>query len=379
MADIDWPTSEPFRPVLPYSFGVSTPKSGTRGFYSGENETAGHLADRFLTSITLPPCSGAAAAPRSAFLMGALSRGDRFRFRVPHHPGNSGTLAGPVVVSANALAGARSVSVSGGLSGVNLLRGSGFEVDSNADNVADGWAIYSSGAVTGGVAEGLVAGNASPKAQRLYAAVLGPSDADQFGVVNADNIPVTAGASYTFAVDVRSTSGGGATIRIVLLWLTAGLSVLPSAAENMPATVGWLRRSLSSVAPPTAAFARVYVWMQGDAVGAPIALEVDNAQFERSAAATAYAGAPTLQAGDFIGVAGNLLQVAYGGSGITDAGAGTVPLTLPLARPITAGAGVTLQQPVGLWQIDTTDGISFDFSAPVVQMGVTIPFRQVIV
>ena len=377
MANIDWPTTEPFRAVLPYSFGVSTPKSGSRGFYSGENENTGHLGDRFLTSITLPPCGGVQAAQRSAFLIGTLSRGDRMRFRVPHHTGNNGTLVGSLTVSANALAGARSVSLQGAMPGANLLAYSGFESDINADGMSDGWAGF-----TGGGAPATTyfrdTGNNSMFGQRvsIAGAVVAGNEA---GVVTTAFTSVTAGIVYTAAVDViANLTGFNASITVA--WYTAG-DVLISTSTFTPAiTTAWVRVSTTAfTAPLTAAKAKVSISAVATASRASMLVAIDNVQLEASGVATPYVGFATLLGGDFLGIGGNLLQTAYAGGIANDAGAIVVPLTLPLCRPVTAGAVVTLAQPVGLWQIDTTDGINFDFSAMSLQLGVTIPFRQVIV
>ena len=115
------------------------------------------------------------------------------------------------------------------------------------------------------------------------------------------------------------------------------------------------------------------------AAGGPIAaaIEIDNLQFEQGNVGTSFAAYPTLSAGDWLGVGGNLLQVAYGGATLSDIGAGVVTLTMPLPAAITSGAAVTWSAPTGLWQIDA-DRTQLDYSAPVVQGGVAIPLRQVI-
>lgn len=87
----------------------------------------------------------------------------------------------------------------------------------------------------------------------------------------------------------------------------------------------------------------------------------------------------TLRPGDFLGCGTNTL-IMIGIPGDTASGAGAMtacPLAMPLPVALTAGASLTWDNPLGLWEFDG-DGIALDYSAPVVQQGVAIPFRQVI-
>jgi hypothetical protein len=377
MATIDWPTTDAFKPTLPYSFGVSTPKSGARGFYTGENETVGHLSDRLLVNMNLPPCSGQQAKERAAFLIGAMSNGDRFRFSPWNANFPHGTISGGPTVGAAAAAGARSINISGARSGLNLLRGGGFEIDTDANGLADGWTLYATGS-TGTVSVSRVGGNSSPFAQRFDATALGASASDQVGAYYSADVDVVAGNSYAFSADCRDN---GVQIRLHIDWYNVSAALI-SSTTSVAAGPGssWSRRSVSGVAPVAAAAARPYVWMEARTGGpASSALEIDNVQFQLGAVAAAFSGNPTLAGGDLLAVGGNLLTTAYAGSTLSDAGAGSVPLALPLLRPLTIGQSITLINPVGTWQIDTTDGIAFDFAANVLQMGVNIPFRQVAV
>lgn len=377
MATVYWPTHKAFT-VSQYALGSATNKSRFEGFLDAEIEEVSHLSDRFTVRVDMPPCIREDAYLRSAFLRSVDSSGDLVSFALWKRPTPEGTLRGSPTVATSALAAARSFAIAGATSGANLLVGGGFEVDANTNNLADGWSTYTSGSVTGGVAEALVAGNGSPLAQRMYAAVLGSTSADQFGLLYASDIAVTAGSSYAWAVDVRSTSGGGAVVRLMVVFLSAGLSVLGSSAAETPVQTTWARRSVVGVAPPTSAYARVYAWMQGDPVGSPIALELDNAQFEQAAAPTAFAGSPTLVGGDILSIGGNLLEVAYPGVTLNDMGTGTVPLSLPLQRAITSGNAVVWSAPAGLWRL-ISDGIDIDYGPAAVQKGVSLFFKQKVV
>ena len=106
-------------------------------------------------------------------------------------------------------------------------------------------------------------------------------------------------------------------------------------------------------------------------------LQFDGPQFEIGGVPTAYSRFATVAAGDFLGAGSNLLGVSLAGATANVAGAMIVPLTMPLPRALTAGAAVAWAAPTGVWELDD-DGLQLDYSAPVVQGGVAIPLRQVV-
>ena len=62
------------------------------------------------------------------------------------HPEPAGTARGTLITSGTTAVGATTVAITGAL-GVNRLLNGSFEVDSNADGLADRWTRYSAGAV----------------------------------------------------------------------------------------------------------------------------------------------------------------------------------------------------------------------------------------
>jgi len=95
----------------------------------------------------------------------------------------------------------------------------------------------------------------------------------------------------------------------------------------------------------------------------------------REIAITTTAGA-TLEAGDVLGVANQLVQCGYGGAVADGAGAMIVPLVLPLRRAVSAGASVTWDKPTGTFQILSLDP-TFDYTAPQLQMGLSVDLAEV--
>lgn len=375
MATQDWPSDRAFMgaEVRP---GADVSKSTFRGFYTGNRGTTSHLADRLTCEVLLPPCKDRAdAARREAFFMGLVSTGDWVRFGMLYRREPLGTMRGSPTVNGAVAAGARSLVLAGVKSGANLLLGSGFETDTDADGLADGLSTYSTGTVTGG-GYSATAGNGSTRAQIISATSLGTGSGDAVGFRWSTDWAVTAGLPYTMSVDVYGEPN--AYLRIYWDWYTAGLSPVgtpASATHVIPAA--WSRVSATATAPASAAFARVFLWVQ-ERFNAPsnVAAALDNAQFEQASAATAYAGLAAAGPGDFIGIGGNLLQLAYAGATATDAGAMTVPLVYPAPKAISNGAAVTLLQPTGTWELDT-DGLQLDYTAGNIQGGIAVPFRQV--
>ncbi len=376
MAIIDWPTSRAFAGAQ-FSLGLDVSESGFTGFLTGNRTRRSNLADRLRGMLTVPPAFDAqGGALREALMFGVRSNGDLLRMGMPHRKVPGGTLRGSPTVSASALAGARSFSITGALAGVNLLTNGGFEIDTNSDGIADGWETYNNGTSTGD-ARSLVAGNTSPTAQRLFASTLGPASSDLVGIRRITPQPVTAGATYSLSADFTANVSTFE-VELYVDWLNSGGGVISASRQSWAAPMGWTRRELPGIAAPAGAVtAHIYAWMHQAASGSNFQAYVDNVQFEPGAVATPYAGLPTLQGGDFLAVGGNLLHVAYAGATLNDAGAGTVPLTLPLQKPLASSAAVTWNAPTGLWELDD-DGLQLDYSAGVLQGGFAIPLRQVI-
>ena len=375
MAIIDLPALRGFEGAR-FELTLEVSESAFQGFYTGNRQRQSTLSDRLSGILVLPPSNDATLkAQREALLFGLRSSGDTLRMLTPHRKSTLGTISGTITAGANAAAGARSLTLAGALTRPNLLVSSGFEIDTNVDGLADGLTSYTTGTSTGLAYSG-TAGNGSARAQIVAASSLGTSSADRIGWKFAADAAVTTGQAYTLACDVYGEPN--AFVMLYVEWYTAGVALLgspASAASVIPST--FQRRTLTATAPATAAFARVYIWCQ-ERFNAPVnvALAVDNVQFEQAAAATAYAGLAALLAGSFIGTGGNLLQVAFAGATANDAGAMTVPLSMPLPKAVTSGAAVSLA-PTGLWEWDS-DAPQFNYSPGGLQDSVTIPLRQVI-
>lgn len=104
-------------------------------------------------------------------------------------------------------------------------------------------------------------------------------------------------------------------------------------------------------------------------------VSTDAAAGARSFVLAGSAGA-TLLAGDVLGVAGQLLPVAYAGAVVGGGGTVSVPLQIPLRQALTAGASVGWSAPTGTFQL-VPDSIDLTYGRAQWQQPLTLLFREV--
>jgi hypothetical protein len=179
--------------------------------------------------------------------------------------------------------------------------------------------------------------------------------------------------TYTFSVWAKAGTFGGS----MILRVRDGANAMDLATSTTALTGAWQRLSVTATfgAAPVAG---IVVYMdQTDAGSIGETYSRYGVMLEQGGAAGDFSPWPTAQSGDYVSIGGNLLQVAYGGAVGDVTGAITLPLTMPAPRAITAGAVVDCTAPTGLWELDD-EGLQLDYSAPVVQGGIAIPLRQVV-
>jgi hypothetical protein len=197
-------------------------------------------------------------------------------------PVNAAGRAGPYTTIAHTV-------VAGGfISDTNLIPNSSFEVDSNADGLADGVTAYSAG-TTGSVTYSRIASGAvhGTYKQRVSAAGLGTGTGDRAGF--AWEIPVLAGMPYALSVSAGNPTGPPK-LRLRIDWVDASLAFISTSQSGQITLGGSLDRVyITATAPDNAARAAIYVWMEARAGGAGLAtMDVDAAQFQSSAVVTQY-------------------------------------------------------------------------------------------
>jgi hypothetical protein len=336
MSTIDWPTS-----ITPAAVQWQIQKAGVQfaSPFNGTTQAVDYMAERWAVSLSLPNqrSPGALAA-----LMNSLAGGVN-RVNLWHHGSGgqpAGTLRGTPVLGSGAARGDATLTLAA-CTGVNLILSGGFEIDTNADGLADNWAVSTAG-TTGSIGYGLVDGT-SGKFQSIAAAGLGPTSGDQVQVGSTVYAGVSAGQTYTYGIDVWGS--GGAALKIWIEWRTsANAFISTSESSGLSLPTGRTRYTISAQAPSTAA--RAYLKLRIDTrSGGPSActLNIDSAQIEAGAMAGSFT-ATTLLAGDMIGCSGHLFQVASDCTA-TDAGVMTVPVVNRARATIASSTAVTWYRP----------------------------------
>ncbi len=375
MATRDWPAGPQWEPQT-LTWGARVPTSGWAGFYSGQRQRVAHLGHRQVVTVTLPAWRDATqAAAREAWLQSLVASGDLVRLRPWHRSVPLGNARGSMTLGASAAAGASSVSVIGAAPAPNMLLGGSFEVDTDANGRSDHMQSYitgSTGAVTFEAGPPLP-GATGLRSQRITAAALGTSSGDAIGV-RQDTTGIIPGRSYTMAVSVLSATACG--LRLYWDWMAAdGTTVLSNAQTTVTAPLSAARLTHTSTAPTNAASVRAYVWAQANPAPGIAQINLDDWQFEQSAAASAFAGSASLAAGDFLGVVGGQLLQAASAVAFTDAGAATVPLVLPLRRAVTSGTALAWNSPTSTFELAAAE-LAAAYTPGLVQQPLELTFVE---
>lgn len=341
MSTFDWPEA-----LVPQTCHMPLVKAGLQfqSPFNGTLQALDFVAERWALSANLAQMTSRNPRGVGAFLnqlSGGVNRVRAWPFHTKGVP--RGTLRGTPTLGAAAARGDLTLTLAGG-TGVNLLAGSSFEVDTNADGLANSWSTVAGG-TTGAVTYSRIGSGATHGAykQRVTAAGLGTTTSDLAGV--SQTVPVTANMVYALSAYVGNPTG---TVQAGLYidWKDAASAVITSASNYAIALTGSLvRSSLIATAPPAAAFATVYVFVHSRSSGVGLAtMDLDAVQMEAAVAATAYAPGPTLFSDDYIGAGGQIFQVASD-CAASDAGAMVVPVVNRVRGTIASGSAVTWHKP----------------------------------
>lgn len=262
----------------------------------------------------------------------------------PAHPVPAGTVAlSGVALSASAAQFATSLQLSGCRHARNALLGGSFEIDSNADGLADGWSRLSAGSVSG--LSHFLSGTywLGSYSQRLSVTTLGSTTSDQQGIWRSGvAVSWLAGAPATASCGVLGDSGTSVTL--LVKWINASAAVIGSMQATVALTGAVQTVVATGTVPAAAVTAEVYVYQHSSSVSAP-GFYVDCLQIEPGAAFTAHLAPATLLAGDWVGAAsGQLLSVV---TDVTadDLGRVTVEVVQPLRTALASASAITLDKP----------------------------------
>lgn len=186
------------------------------------------------------------------------------------------------------------ITVLSAVGGGNLLRNSSFEVDADADGVADNWAAFSGGTTgtithTGSSAYTAFGG----RGQRVDTTNLGTSSSDRVGYAQAA-IPVTGAAGRLAVLSGFALVAPTLTkLALYVVWLDSSNAVIGSGVQvNFDATDGSMKRYATPPLriPTNAAKADISAWFHSrPSTAGGFTGVLDCLQFEIGSVATGYA------------------------------------------------------------------------------------------
>lgn len=371
-----WPATRHFYPQS-LRLGVRAPSVQWSSYFTGQRQSLLHAgAQRLRASMVLPPVKDREqAAQREAFLLTLAGNDDLVSFGHFLRPRPLGTFGGPdAAVAANAGVGATSVQIASARSRPNMLRYWGFENDADVNGVGDGWNTYQ-GAVTATAPAWSLVTHDGRNGQKFGCTAL---NGDQVGIVmQTPYAAVSPGQLYAMSAWVVANYTS-LVITFDMYYRDGGGSLVGEYTQNFSSPASWTRVQMSSTAPANAATVALYIWFSGTTEASPH-VYADDVQLEAAAAATTFAGPPTLLAGDVLKANGQLLQCAYAGATGIDGGAITMPLAVPLRKALTAGQPVTWDAPTAEWQLLRANDLALDYiGGRGVQQPLTLDFAEVL-
>jgi len=337
MSTFDWPDA-----LVPQSCSMPLRKAGLQfqSPFNGAVQAVDFVAERWVLSANLAQMSSRNPRGVGALLnqlAGGVNRVRAWPFHTKGVP--RGTLRGTPTLGTAAARGDTTLTLAG-CTGTNLLQYSSFEIDADVNSVGDGWQVGSSdGARTHTVSRVPTLGAVHGTKTQYVRIDSVTSGADSFLITTNPNRPTIAPSTvYTVSAYIRS--GTTATYLLVRVYKTSGSDDY-TVFVGVPAATTMQRVSVTFTSAADAINADIMV--RGITTVSQY-LEVDAVQVERGSSASPYLGPATLLADDYIGVGGQLFQVAADCTA-NDAGAMTVPLVNRVRGTIASGSAVTWHKP----------------------------------
>jgi hypothetical protein len=329
---------------------------GFSGPFGGPTEVQDLIGDRWRMRLTLPDGDFNHGGRTEALFNRLRGGADWLRLHHLAKPVPRGTARGDMTLASTLAQGGNVLTVSGAR-GVNALLGGSFEVDSNADGVADLWSLYTLGA-TGTVTPGLSAATVAhgTKAQRITASGLGTTTGDLAGVYHTAPCAHLAGLPVTFRASVAVFDGSPRAM-LYLTWRNGGV-VLQNDALSITPTATLQGYSLSATAPVGATEVDAFLWMHSRASGAGLAVcDFDAAQLVAGTGGPEYPLPASLLAGDMLGHNGEQLFQVFEDTAATDAGRITVSAVNRARKAIASGQPIVWDRPSLPFQLLDTSGV----------------------
>lgn len=342
MSTYDWPTSRVFVPGMAELRVIDNTQRSLESPLSGYVQTISMPGARWGWGFDFPAQNIADRSALEGYLLRLSGREHRVRLWDLKRPRPLGNIAtSGVTLGAAAAQFASSLALAGCRAARNLLSNPGFELDSNADGVADGWSALTSGSV-GTVTRELVTAAPNTGTGGLCQRIISTALNGLVGI--GQSVAVSPGVTYSLSV--TQLTSPGIDLSVEMAWYASGGAYISTSVSTVAGTGTVGRRSVTGVAPAGAATASLGLYLSSTS-GGLAQTYLDNVQLEVGAA-TEY-GPATLLAGDWIGLTGGQLVRVVADATATDAGAMTVEVRHMLRSAVASGSAVTLEKPTALY------------------------------
>lgn len=350
MTTYAWPTSRHFVPASHELRVIDNTQRTVESSLSGYVQTNAMPGARWGWGMDFTPHTQAQRAELEAYLLRLSGRQHRVQLwdmRNPRPRGNV-QLTG-VTLGATAAQFATTLQLAGCRAGANLIPGGSFEMDSNADGVADGWTLFVGGAGDAGRVHSRVLIdnplNVVHGSLAQYVTITSAGNSSDSGLVSA-RFPVLPSTVYTLSGYMYCSAAATQYMAARQYKADNTTQTGADAVTGFASNASMQRMSVTFTTQADAAFVAIYV--RGiNAVGQD--MRVDAVQLEAAPSATPYAGFATLLAGDWLGLTGGQLVRVVADATATDAGAMTVEVRHMLRSAVASGSAVTLDKPTALY------------------------------
>lgn len=376
MAIYDWPTTRAFVPATAELRVVDNTQRSLESPLSGYVQTLSMPGARWGWGMDFSAQDLAARAALEAYLLRLNGREHRVRLwdlKNPRPRGNIDTAG--VTLAASAAQFATTLQLAGCRAANNLLLGGSFQVDSNADGLADGWVLFVGGAGDGSRTHLLSRSPTVPAAHgsaSQFVQITAAGNSNDSGISITPRAVLVPGQAYTLSARIRAGVSGKVTLS-ARAYDAGGGTLADYATATVPATGARELAAVTFTAPAGAATADIVI--RGiTSVGEYF--DVDAVQLERGTTATPYSGFATLAAGDWMSLASDQLVRVVADAMANDAGRMTVEVRHMLRSAVASGSAVTLDRPTALF-VRTESGLALPRMAGHAAPGMSAEFVEV--
>lgn len=375
MTTYAWPTTRHFVPATHELRVVDNTQRTVESSLSGYVQTNAMPGARWGWGMDFTPHTQAQRAELEAYLLRLSGRQHRVRLWDMRNPRPRGNIAlAGVTLGAAAAQFAATLVLAGCQPASNLVKNSSFEVDSNADGLADEWSVAQSGSVSGrAVYSSTTAAVHGLRTQQIDTSSLGATESDY--VLVRQFVPASASPARPYSAAVSFLASVGCKVSIRIQYRLAGAFV--SEVFTQVTATGASQR-ISVTGAPTGAADEIELQIRQAAMPGAVgtSIFIDAVQLNAGDALDGYTARATLLAGDWLGLTGGQLVRVVADAEATDAGAMTVEVRHMLRSAVASGSAVVLDKPTALY-VRTEAGLAMPRQPGHVDPAMSVEFVEV--